>query len=169
MVSEPYSLRPGATTPVVPMEAAAYPACSQIWRVKAATEVLPLVPVTATIVSGCSGKKRAAASANASRGSSTTRTGTGDPERFAFRPATTATAEATLSASTLPNKLGGVQVIVGGLLASLYYASPDQVNFVIPAALLPGRTTVTLVRQATATRRDISLVSAAPALYVLAR
>ena len=53
MVSEPYSLRPGATTPVVPMLAAAKPACSQICRVNEATDVLPLVPVTATIVSGC--------------------------------------------------------------------------------------------------------------------
>jgi uncharacterized protein (TIGR03437 family) len=80
----------------------------------------------------------------------------------------TASAEATLGAAALPNKLGGVQVIVGGLLASLYYAAPEQINFVIPAGLLAGRTTVTVVRQATATRRDIALIDAAPALYVLA-
>ena len=42
------------------MLAAALPACSQICRVKEATDVLPLVPVTATIVSGCLPKKRAA-------------------------------------------------------------------------------------------------------------
>ncbi|RWK99267.1 MAG: hypothetical protein EOR45_21165 [Mesorhizobium sp.] len=43
----------GATTPVVPIEAAAKPDCSQICLVKAATDVLPLVPVTATMVCGC--------------------------------------------------------------------------------------------------------------------
>ena len=42
-------------TPVVPMLAAFSPACSQIWRVNAATEVLPAVPVTATSVSGWRG------------------------------------------------------------------------------------------------------------------
>jgi uncharacterized protein (TIGR03437 family) len=79
----------------------------------------------------------------------------------------TAEAQATLGAASLPNKLGGVQVIVGGLLASLYYASPEQINFVIPAGLLPGRTTVTVVRQATFARREITLVDAAPGLFVL--
>ncbi len=44
---------------------------SQIWRVKAATEVLPLVPVTATICSGWRGKNLAAASASARRASPT--------------------------------------------------------------------------------------------------
>ena len=37
---------------MVPMLAAASPVASQIWRVNAATEVLPLVPVTAAMVSG---------------------------------------------------------------------------------------------------------------------
>jgi hypothetical protein len=44
----------GVTTPMVPMLAAAAER-SQIWRVKAATEVLPLVPVTATMVAGWRG------------------------------------------------------------------------------------------------------------------
>ena len=43
---------------MVPMLAAASPVVSQIWRVKAATEVLPLVPVTAAMVSGWCLKKR---------------------------------------------------------------------------------------------------------------
>ncbi len=41
---------------MVPMLAACWPSADQIWRVKAATEVLPLVPVTATTVSGWRGK-----------------------------------------------------------------------------------------------------------------
>ena len=35
--------------------AAVWPACAKIWRAKAATEVLPLVPVTATSCSGWRG------------------------------------------------------------------------------------------------------------------
>ena len=46
------SSRFGDTTPMVPMLAAAWPSAAQICRVKAATEVLPLVPVTAAIVCG---------------------------------------------------------------------------------------------------------------------
>ncbi len=46
-------MRFGETSPMVPMLAAAWPSRSQIRRVKAATEVLPLVPVTAAIVAGC--------------------------------------------------------------------------------------------------------------------
>ena len=41
-------------------------AARKIWRAKAATEVFPLVPVTATIVSLCRAKNLAAASATAS-------------------------------------------------------------------------------------------------------
>ena len=40
----------GLTTPMVPSEAALWPSAAKIWRVNSATEVLPLVPVTATIV-----------------------------------------------------------------------------------------------------------------------
>ena len=40
---------------MVPMLAASWPSAAQICRVKAATEVLPLVPVTAAIISGWRG------------------------------------------------------------------------------------------------------------------
>ena len=52
VVSEPYCSPFGDTTPTVPMLAAGRPSAAQICRVKAATEVLPLVPVTAAIVAG---------------------------------------------------------------------------------------------------------------------
>ena len=42
----------GETTPTVPRLAAGKPMLVQISRTKVATEVLPLVPVTATMVSG---------------------------------------------------------------------------------------------------------------------
>src|SRR5207302_7358154 len=31
----------------------------------------------------------------------------------------------------------GVQVLVGGLLASIYFVSPTQINFLVPSNLLP--------------------------------
>ena len=51
------------------------PSLRHIWRAKAATEVLPLVPVTATIVVGLRGiEARGSASESAARASSTRRT-----------------------------------------------------------------------------------------------
>jgi hypothetical protein len=49
------------------MLAARAPSAAQIWRVKAATDVFPLVPVTAAIVAGWRRKNFAAASASARR------------------------------------------------------------------------------------------------------
>ncbi len=66
----------GVTTPTVPRLAAWNPCPAQSWRTKDATEVLPLVPVTATSVSGWSPKKRAAISASSRRGSVPVTTGT---------------------------------------------------------------------------------------------
>jgi hypothetical protein len=40
---------------MVPRLAEAWPSRSQIWRVNAATDVLPLVPVTAAVVAGWRG------------------------------------------------------------------------------------------------------------------
>src|SRR5215831_12127978 len=53
------------------MLAAAWPSADQIWRVNAATDVLPLVPVTAAITCGWREKNFAAVSAKARRASST--------------------------------------------------------------------------------------------------
>ena len=49
-------------TPSVPMLADGCPAIRHNWRVSSTLEVLPLVPVTATIVFGKGWKKRAASS-----------------------------------------------------------------------------------------------------------
>ena len=46
------TLPSGVVTPSVPMLAARSPAMRQIWRVISTVEVLPLVPVTATMVAG---------------------------------------------------------------------------------------------------------------------
>src|SRR5258708_32732567 len=68
VVREPYTSRFGETSPTVPMLAAAQPSAAQIWRVKAATEVFPLVPVTAAVTCGCPAENLAAASARQRRG-----------------------------------------------------------------------------------------------------
>ncbi len=56
-------------TPSVPMLAARMPASRHSCRVSSTVEVLPLVPVTATVTSGNGAKNLAAMSANSRRGS----------------------------------------------------------------------------------------------------
>ena len=56
-------------TPKVPMLADRCPAIRQSWRTSSTLEVLPLVPVTATIISGKGWKNLAASRANSRRGS----------------------------------------------------------------------------------------------------
>lgn len=51
-----------------------------------------------------------------------------------------------ISANYLPIALAGVHVIVSGYAAALYYVSPTQINFLIPSDLLPGDTTLFVVR-----------------------
>src|SRR5579864_2742660 len=81
---------------MVPIEAETCPRLAQISRVKAATEVLPLVPVTAAIVAGCRGKNLAAASESASRAFGVTTNGTAQADEGACSPAT-ATAPAAIA------------------------------------------------------------------------
>ena len=49
---ELYVIFSGATRPMVPMLAALCPKAAKSWREKSTTELLPAVPVTATMVSG---------------------------------------------------------------------------------------------------------------------
>ena len=80
------------STPVVPTLIASAPISVQSWRVKLATLDFPLVPVTATCTSGWASNQSAAQNARASRGSSTTTTGT-------FEPSSTSAAKAAPSRS----------------------------------------------------------------------
>lgn len=60
----------------------------------------------------------------------------------------------------------GVRVLVGKLLASIYFVSPGQVNLLIPSTLLPGKTEVQLVTDGRAGPPvTITIEAAAPALY----
>ena len=68
VVSPVETLSSGVVTPSVPIEAARCPHMRQSWRVISTVEVLPLVPVTATTVSGTGRKNCAASRAKARRG-----------------------------------------------------------------------------------------------------
>jgi hypothetical protein len=80
----------------VPIEAARSPVIRHSWRVISTVEVLPLVPVTATIVPGTGVKNREASLANACRGSGSARWTA--PLTAAWGRATTASAPAATAA-----------------------------------------------------------------------
>lgn len=81
---------------------------------------------------------------------------------------TQAAAAASDGNSALPSSLAGVQVTVGGVIASLLYVSPTQINFLMPTGLLPGDTTVVVTREGTsAPAAPITLLDVAPALFVV--
>jgi uncharacterized protein (TIGR03437 family) len=69
----------------------------------------------------------------------------------------------------LPTAIGGtgVRVLVGGILAGLYYVSPGQVNFLVPAVLVAGPSEVVILldgRPGPTVRTTIQ--AAAPALFL---
>ena len=72
-----------------------------------------------------------------------------------------------ISEAPVPRKLAGVQVIVGGIVAPLLYVSPTQINFLVPANLLPGPTSLIVERQGTSAQTEITLRDVAPALYLV--
>ena len=92
---------------MVPMLAARCPSALQIWRVKAATDVLPLVPVTAAMVPGWRGKNAAAASASARRAffTVTKATVSGRPSRRCSAATATAPAATACLAKWAPSAL----------------------------------------------------------------
>jgi uncharacterized protein (TIGR03437 family) len=52
--------------------------------------------------------------------------------------------------AALPRILAGVQVIVNGGAADLYYVSPQQINFLIPSILTPGPVKLYIAREGVA-------------------
>jgi len=62
----------------------------------------------------------------------------------------------------------GVNVIVGNIAATIYYVSPDQINFLVPADLLPGKSSVQVVLEGhSGPAVAITLAAASPALFQL--
>lgn len=84
--------------------------------------------------------------------------------------ATASLTSSEVSGGVLPTVLPGtgVHLIVGGLLANLYYVSPTQINFLVPLNLLPGAVNVQVVIDGLAGPSiAVQLAPAAPALFQL--
>lgn len=68
----------------------------------------------------------------------------------------------------LPMELGNVRVVVGNLAAPLYYVSPSQINFIVPAGLRAGNVKLYVARQGLAGPvLDMTMVDSAPATFKL--
>lgn len=77
-----------------------------------------------------------------------------------------------LTDGRLPTALSstGTRVIIAGLAAPLFYASPGQVNFLVPPALPAGTTKLqVLVDGRAGPAVDVRILSAAPAVFVQGR
>ena len=83
---------------------------------------------------------------------------------------TAAISPGDIQGGVLPTVLPGtgVHVTVGNLPATMYYVSPDQINFLVPANLLPGASTVQVVLDGhSGPAVKITLAAASPALFQL--
>jgi len=62
----------------------------------------------------------------------------------------------------------GVNVLIGGLAANLFYVSPTQINFLVPSILIPGPTRIQVVLNGIAGPSvPFMLAAASPALFEL--
>ena len=81
---------------------------------------------------------------------------------------TEAVSPQTLAAGTLPLELASISVCVNNEPVPLLYASPTQINFLLPSDLIPSDFDVTVVRQGLrGPSVTITVVDAAPALFVM--
>ncbi len=75
---------------------------------------------------------------------------------------------ATLASGMLPNQLAATIVLVDNVPVPLLYASPTQINFLVPSEQIPGDVALIVVRQGVnGPAVTITLVDAAPALFVM--
>jgi uncharacterized protein (TIGR03437 family) len=78
-------------------------------------------------------------------------------------------AKATAASSPYPTSLGGVQVLVDGKPAPLYYVDPgqNQINFLVPAGIAAGIRPVRVIVGATQQDSTVRIMSAAPGIFVI--
>lgn len=77
-----------------------------------------------------------------------------------------ATQSDSASGATLPTMLAGTAIEVNGLAAGLFFVSPGQINFLLPAALVAGPATVTVrVNNSIVARGVITIRLAAPGIF----
>jgi uncharacterized protein (TIGR03437 family) len=73
------------------------------------------------------------------------------------------------TALPLQTALGGTVVTVNGVAAQLFYASPTQVNFIVPPSTAPGAAALSVtVNGAAAAGGTLSVAAVAPALFTAA-
>jgi uncharacterized protein (TIGR03437 family) len=75
-----------------------------------------------------------------------------------------------LHGGTIPDVLPGtgVEVLVGGIPAGIYYVSPTQINFLIPSILIPGPSDVVIAIDGLhGPDIPIQITAAAPAFFLL--
>ncbi|HYE75165.1 MAG TPA: IPT/TIG domain-containing protein, partial [Blastocatellia bacterium] len=66
----------------------------------------------------------------------------------------------------LPTRLAGTTVRVNGILAPLFYVSPGQINFLIPAKTQPGTAIIEITSaDGTISRSEINVAAIAPAIF----
>lgn len=83
---------------------------------------------------------------------------------------TKAVASSDLQGGLLPTVLPntGVHVIVGGLLAGIYFVSPNQINFLVPSILIAGTTQVTVTINGLAGPQvSVKIAASSPAFFQL--
>src|SRR5581483_11945334 len=83
---------------------------------------------------------------------------------------TAALASNDISGGLLPLGLpgSGVNVLVGGIAATVFYVSPTQINFLVPNILIPGQTGVQVVLNSNAGPIiPVTLADCSPALFQL--
>lgn len=74
----------------------------------------------------------------------------------------------SLSGGLMPTTLGDIRVYLGPYPAPLFYAGPEQINFLVPGNLKTGEVPLRVVRQGvTGPEVIIRLVDAAPQLFPL--
>lgn len=73
---------------------------------------------------------------------------------------------ANVQSGNLPVTLGGVRVLLNGTLANVYFASPRQVNVLIPTNFLPGPVNLSVVTDGRAGPQvRIDLEESAPGMF----
>lgn len=69
---------------------------------------------------------------------------------------------------SLPMALAGTSVRVNGVLAPLFFVSPQQVNFLVPSSILPGTTVVDIsAGDGTLSRANLTLLAVAPGIFTV--
>jgi uncharacterized protein (TIGR03437 family) len=70
---------------------------------------------------------------------------------------------AQATSSPLPERLGGIEVLLGGLRCQLSFVSPGQINFAIPANLPPGRYLLSVGSSST----EVNLTAVSPGIFTI--